>query len=98
MKRKNLLISLFLFCCLGSCQPWQNQPNKASLVQQQNFGQVIVKINSNTFTKNAGFHTKNLDFSNPLIKKLKLNVFGKGLASPISLTNNWEAGQTVTFN
>lgn len=101
MKNKFVNAMLALSISLFSCGLPQNTVILSDLQSTANknlsYGNVTLSFD-NLVLKNNGFKVSSVDFNNTSIKKLKLEVTGLGINSPVSQTISWVPGQTATFN
>ncbi len=82
-------------CSLPTTNTINNKPIQGSNIKQM--GIVTVKFDK-LISKIDRFNTKGADFTNVSIKKLRLDVFGLGITTPVSQTIDWTPGATAPFS
>lgn len=94
----SLLITLTVFSCASPVTTSSNNVKESSFSYKNTYnGNVTVKINS-LFNKKTNFSIKSTDFTNSTITKLKLEIIGNGIITPVSQTIDWTPGTSASFN
>lgn len=98
-KKKIVNALLALSVSLFSCAVPQNTSilsNPENIVNVKS-GNVILNIETLAL-KEQSFKVSSVNFNDTSIKKLKLEIVGSGITTPVSQTVSWVPGQSVTFN
>lgn len=87
-----LSLSLYIVACNFPVTNNNFNTTQKSIIKENGF--INLKISNNPFKQ--GFNTKYINFSDTLIKKLKLEITGLGLTT-VSETKDWTPNTSVSF-